>query len=165
MRLVRSFEKFFLKFYLRVVGLQLFFELVDLSQQSLVFLLLGLQAVGQQQALLDSSLSSSRCLGNGGDQCTTDGILAAVQGIVAISHVHDGRVELLLDELVGHESLLEDSVLRADVRCALPVQPFELVVLSPQYLLLLPVTLQLQSQVLHLLQVVLVQVAHTLKLI
>jgi len=85
--------------------------------------------------------------------------------VITICYIHNGSVELLLDEFIGHKSLLENSIFSSYICGSLPVKSLKLVVFSSKHLLLLAMSFELQLQVLYLLKVIFVQMRHTLQFI
>lgn len=115
--------------------------------------------------MLDPSFGCGRCLSYRSDQCAADSIRAAVKSIIRLGDIHDGRIELLLDQLILSESLLADSEFGPYVSSALPVQPLELVVFGAEDLLLLAACLILDFELLNEDQVLLVHVLRPLQLV
>lgn len=131
MRLSGSLEHALLKLHLIFLSVELITEGLNLGEQLLVLPLLGLQAVRKEEGLLNASLSSggSRC--DGGNKGASYSIGSPIHCSIAIRHMHNGAIELFLDQFILGESLLAYSKLGPDICSAHPLDTLEFVVLCP----------------------------------
>ena len=162
--LVGLFKHSFGEFAFVFLVFQLLIKLSDLLLQAFHFPLFSLQPVGQQQTLLNASFGSSRGTCDRGDKCIAYGVDAAVY-VLIVGDVHDGLVELFLDELVVAQAFLADSEFGPDVSAALAVKGLEFVVLGLQDVYLGLQGFILYLKVLNKHHVILVQVSDSLSFI
>lgn len=90
--------------------------LKDVLLQFFILFLLGLQAIGKQKGLLDSSLGCSWSAGDGLNQGVADSVGSIVINSSVSCNIHNGLVQFLLDELIVSQSFLGDRQLGLNVR-------------------------------------------------
>ena len=92
---------------------------MNLLKQTFRVLLLLLQAICEEQALLDTALSSGWCLSNGLDKSITYVIGSITGDLIVLSYVHDSLIKFTLDHFVISEPLLADGQISLDICVAL----------------------------------------------
>lgn len=127
--LVSSVQKSLVQLDFSLLILDLLLQLTDLLHEALSFLLLLLESVGKQQALLDTSLGSCGGLSNGMDQSISYFECTITRDSVILCHMHDGLVQFFLNEFIVGKTLLCDSKLSFDICIALSCATLKLVVL------------------------------------
>ena len=119
-RLVGSLDQPLVKLGLSITRFELLLELLDLLKHALGLLLLLLQTVCEQQTLLNSALSSRRCLRDSLNESIANVVGPIALYLVVFSNMHDCLVKLSFDHLIVCQSLLADSQVCLYVSVTLP---------------------------------------------